>query len=108
MWGEHCWSPSYFAASCGGAEELQGIRQRVRLRKHQRVTLHSCAFAQFGDFIVYKTHRADVPVVYVDPAYTSQQCCECGLNPSPRPSPTGVTPDPLSSGSALEPEPPRS
>jgi IS605 OrfB family transposase len=59
-------------------EELKGIRQRVRLRKPQRVTLHSWAFAQPGDFIVYKARRAGVPVVYVDPAYTSQQCCECG------------------------------
>ncbi|MBE1605453.1 RNA-guided endonuclease InsQ/TnpB family protein [Actinopolymorpha pittospori] len=59
-------------------EELKGIRQRVRLRKPQRVALHSWAFAQLGDFIVYKARRAGVPVVFVDPAYTSQQCSECG------------------------------
>ncbi|MET7517446.1 transposase [Streptomyces sp. NPDC005480] len=59
-------------------EELTGIRQRVRLRKPQRVTLHSWAFSQLGDFIVYKARRAGVPLVYVDPAYTSQMCCECG------------------------------
>jgi putative transposase len=59
-------------------EELKGIRQRARLRKPQRVALHSWAFAQLGDFIVYKARRAGVPVVYVDPAYTSQMCCECG------------------------------
>ncbi|MFE5991313.1 RNA-guided endonuclease InsQ/TnpB family protein [Streptomyces sp. NPDC056453] len=58
-------------------EELKGIRQRVRLRKPQRVTLHSWAFAQLGDFIVYKAKRAGVPLVFVDPAYTSQTCCEC-------------------------------
>ncbi|MFD4715352.1 RNA-guided endonuclease InsQ/TnpB family protein [Streptomyces sp. NPDC058430] len=59
-------------------EELKGIRQRVRLRKPQRVTLHSWAFAQLGDFIVYKAKRAGVPLVYVDPAYTSQTCSQCG------------------------------
>jgi IS605 OrfB family transposase len=59
-------------------EELKGIRQRVRLRKPQRVTLHSWAFAQLADFIVYKSKRAGVPVVFVDPAYTSQTCAECG------------------------------
>ena len=59
-------------------EDLGGIRQRVRLRKPQRVTLHSWAFAQLGEFIAYKAHRAGVPVVHVDPAYTSQTCCECG------------------------------
>lgn len=58
-------------------EELKGIRDRVRLRKPQRVSLHSWAFAQLGDFIVYKARRAGVPFVYVDPAYTSQTCCDC-------------------------------
>ncbi|GLY74722.1 hypothetical protein Airi01_029890 [Actinoallomurus iriomotensis] len=59
-------------------EDLKGIRQRVRLREPQRVALHSWAFAQLADFITYKAKRAGVPVVFVDPAYTSQQCCECG------------------------------
>ncbi|MET7782952.1 transposase [Streptomyces sp. NPDC005388] len=59
-------------------EELKGIRQRVRLRKPQRVALHSWAFAQLADFIVYKAKRAGVPLVFVDPAYTSQTCAECG------------------------------
>lgn len=58
-------------------EELTGIRQRVRLRKPQRAALHSWAFAQLGDFITYKALRAGVPVVFVDPAYTSQQCADC-------------------------------
>ncbi|WP_405654224.1 RNA-guided endonuclease InsQ/TnpB family protein [Streptomyces sp. NBC_00019] len=59
-------------------EELKGIRSRVRLRKPQRVALHSWAFAQLADFIVYKAKRAGVPLVFVDPAYTSQTCAECG------------------------------
>ncbi|WP_432179116.1 RNA-guided endonuclease InsQ/TnpB family protein [Streptomyces sp. NBC_00063] len=59
-------------------EQLKGIRRRVRLRKPQRVQLHSWAFAQLGDFIVYKAKRAGVPLVYVDPAYTSQTCSQCG------------------------------
>ncbi|MCM2416175.1 transposase [Streptomyces sp. RKAG290] len=59
-------------------EELKGIRNRVRLRKPQRVALHSWAFAQLGDFIVYKAKWAGVPLVFVDPAYTSQTCAECG------------------------------
>ncbi len=59
-------------------EDLGGIRGRVRLRKPQRVTLHSWAFAQLGQFIAYKAARAGVPLVYVDPAYTSQTCSSCG------------------------------
>ena len=55
-------------------EDLTGIRARVRLRKPQRVTLHSWAFAQLGQYTAYKAALAGVPVVYVDPAYTSQTC----------------------------------
>jgi IS605 OrfB family transposase len=59
-------------------EELTGIRERVRLRKPQRATHSSWAFAQLGAFIAYKARKAGVPVVYVDPAYTSRTCTECG------------------------------
>ncbi|MFE9171454.1 RNA-guided endonuclease InsQ/TnpB family protein [Streptomyces kebangsaanensis] len=59
-------------------EDLTGIRERVRLRKPQRATLHSWAFHQLGRFIAYKARRAGVPVVYVDPAYTSRTCAQCG------------------------------
>jgi putative transposase len=59
-------------------EDLTGIRDRVRLRRPQRVTLHSWAFAQLGAFITYKAARAGVAVVPVDPAYTSQECSSCG------------------------------
>ncbi|WP_221760858.1 RNA-guided endonuclease TnpB family protein [Kibdelosporangium aridum] len=59
-------------------ENLNGIRERVRLRKPQRVTLHSWAFAQLGQYLSYKARRAGVVLVQVDPAYTSQQCHRCG------------------------------
>ncbi|WP_285709347.1 transposase, partial [Microtetraspora sp. NBRC 16547] len=50
-------------------EDLGGIRDRVRLRKPQRVTLHSWSFHQLGSFIVYKAARHGVAVIHVDPAY---------------------------------------
>jgi IS605 OrfB family transposase len=59
-------------------EDLQGIRDRVRLRKPQRVTLHAWSFHQLGNFIAYKARRAGIAVVHVDPAYTSQECSACG------------------------------
>ncbi|WP_329321474.1 RNA-guided endonuclease InsQ/TnpB family protein [Streptomyces sp. NBC_01262] len=59
-------------------EDLTGIRSRVRLRKDQRTPLHAWSFLQLGRYIEYKAKRAGVPVVYVDPAYTSQQCSQCG------------------------------
>ncbi|MFI7414656.1 RNA-guided endonuclease InsQ/TnpB family protein [Streptomyces sp. NPDC049627] len=58
-------------------EDLTGIRERVRLRKPQRATHSSWAFAQLGQFIAYKARRAGVPVIYVDPAYTSRTCAQC-------------------------------
>jgi IS605 OrfB family transposase len=59
-------------------ENLTGIRDRVRLRKPQRVTLHSWSFHQLGAFLTYKARRAGVPLVQVDPRYTSQTCSRCG------------------------------
>ncbi|MGW3660695.1 RNA-guided endonuclease TnpB family protein, partial [Streptomyces sp. NPDC005151] len=41
-------------------EDLSGIRERARLRKPQRVTLHSWSFHQFGTFVAYKARRAGV------------------------------------------------
>ena len=59
-------------------EQLDGIRERARFRKPQRAALHSWSFHQLGAFIDYKAIRAGVPVVAVDPAYTSQRCSGCG------------------------------
>ncbi|MFD0855841.1 RNA-guided endonuclease InsQ/TnpB family protein, partial [Actinomadura adrarensis] len=55
-------------------EQLGGIRDRVRLRRHQRATLSSWPFHQLGTFLEYKARRAGVPFQQVDPAYTSQTC----------------------------------
>ncbi|GAB2505075.1 IS605 OrfB family transposase [Nocardiopsis aegyptia] len=58
-------------------EDLTGIRRRVRQRKPQRAALHSWSFRRLGDFIAYKAKRAGVPVVFVNPAYSSRECAEC-------------------------------
>ena len=55
-------------------ERLTGIRERVRLRKPQRATLHSWAFAQLGVFVAYKAQAGGVAFVVVDAAHTSQTC----------------------------------
>jgi len=59
-------------------EDLTGIRARVRPRKPRRATHSSWAFAQLGAFLTYKAEQAGVPLVHVDPAYTSQRCTVCG------------------------------
>ncbi|MFD9331029.1 RNA-guided endonuclease InsQ/TnpB family protein [Streptomyces sp. NPDC060065] len=59
-------------------EQLDGIRERVRLRRDQRGTLSSWPFRQLGQHLAYKARRAGVPFLEVDPAYTSQRCPRCG------------------------------
>ena len=58
-------------------EDLTGICERVRFRKPGRAAVHSWAFFQLGAFLAYKARRAGVPLVRVDPAYTSQECSRC-------------------------------
>jgi putative transposase len=59
-------------------EDLKGIRARITVRKSQRLLLHSWSFGNLRSKIEYKAERYGVPVVAVDPRYTSQQCSECG------------------------------
>ncbi|WP_063810079.1 RNA-guided endonuclease TnpB family protein [Kibdelosporangium phytohabitans] len=59
-------------------ENLGGIRERVRLRKPQRATMHSWAFARLGQYLACNARRAGTAFVRVDPAYTSQECHSCG------------------------------
>lgn len=59
-------------------EDLSNIRQRVTVRRRKRAELHSWSFADLGAKIDYKAQRAGVPVQYVDPRHTSQQCSVCG------------------------------
>lgn len=59
-------------------EELTHIRRRVKARRPQRSRLHSWSFAQLRAFIEYKSRLAGLPVVKVDPRYTSKGCRVCG------------------------------
>lgn len=59
-------------------EDLRGIRRRTRSKKFGRL-LNSWSFFQLQEFIEYKAKLRGVPVAYIDPRYTSQQCGKCGL-----------------------------
>jgi putative transposase len=60
-------------------EDLKGIRARVTARGGDaKNRLGGWAFAQLGAFLVYKAQLAGVLVEFVDPAYSSQTCQECG------------------------------
>jgi putative transposase len=60
-------------------EDIQGIRDRITVRKAQRRSQHSWAFHQLRSFIQYKARLAGVSVVLVDPRNTSRTCPQCGL-----------------------------
>jgi putative transposase len=59
-------------------EDLSGIRDRTRLRRSQRDCISKWAFAELRGFIQYKAAIEGIPVIAVDPAYTSQACNACG------------------------------
>jgi IS605 OrfB family transposase len=59
-------------------EDLDGIRDRVTVRKAQRSALHSWSFFELRQFLAYKSRLAGVALVAVDPRNTSRTCPECG------------------------------
>lgn len=59
-------------------EMLKGITQRVRVTRKQRARLHNWSFGQLASFVLYKAELAGMPVIFVDPKYTSQSCSVCG------------------------------
>jgi IS605 OrfB family transposase len=60
-------------------EDLKGIRARITARGTEaRARLSSWSFGQLCAFLTYKAQLAGVPVMTVDPAYTSQTCAQCG------------------------------
>jgi len=59
-------------------EDLTGIRDRVKRRKKDRADFHSWAFRKLSTMIEYKCLERGIPVIRVDPAYTSQRCPRCG------------------------------
>jgi putative transposase len=79
----HCISKALVSTAKGTGrgivlEDLKHIRSRVNGSKRQRRVLHSWAFSQLRAFIGYKAALAGVPVIYVNPVYTSQTCSRCG------------------------------
>jgi len=63
-------------------EDLTGIREGVNQKagKNQRRRVNGWAFYQLKEFLTYKAIAAGIPLVLVDPAYTSQTCHVCGEN----------------------------
>ena len=65
-------------ASAIALEDLDGIAKRTTARKPDRSRLKGWAFFQLRQFVTYKALAAGIPLILVDPAYTSQRCSRCG------------------------------
>lgn len=59
-------------------EDLTNIRNTAKVRKSQRNTLHQWVFKRLQQAIEYKANWEGIPVVYIDPRYSSQICSKCG------------------------------
>ncbi len=58
-------------------EDLSGIRE-AKVRRKQRAKHANWSFFDLKTKIQYKAQRAGIPVILVDPKYTSQLCPQCG------------------------------
>lgn len=69
-------------------ENLQGIRKTSKGGKNKKInrngesfksSINTWEFYQLQSMIEYKSKICGIPVVYIDPHYTSQKCSRCGL-----------------------------
>ena len=59
-------------------EKLEGIRKNRKHSKSFNYSLNSWSFYQLQMFIEYKAEMNGIPLTYIEPKYTSQECSRCG------------------------------
>lgn len=59
-------------------EQLAGIRKSTRKSRKNNHSLHNWSFYRLANYISYKAAMVGISVEFVDPAYTSQTCPNCG------------------------------
>ena len=76
---KHLVQKALSAAKALSLEDLTGIRERANgYSRELRWQLGNWAFYDLAAKICYKAAEVGLPVVFVDPAYTSQTCSSCG------------------------------
>ena len=58
-------------------EDLKYILEQTKVRKKQRYVHQTWAFRKLQDMVQYKAVWSNIPVVYIQPQYTSQVCPKC-------------------------------
>ena len=59
-------------------EQLANIRKTAKTSRKNTYNLHSWSFYRLAQYIEYKAKICGISVEYVNPAYTSQACPNCG------------------------------
>lgn len=59
-------------------EKLANIRKQTRKSRKNNHSLSNWSFYRLASFIEYKANLVGIKVEYVNPAYTSQRCPNCG------------------------------
>src|SRR5262249_33054318 len=59
-------------------EDLTRIRERIKAGTRVRARLHRWAFRQLQEFVAYKAAEFGIVTVFVNPAYSSKTCYQCG------------------------------
>ena len=67
-----------FENPCMILEDLKDMRDSINYGARMNRRLHTLPFGKLQKYITYKAGFDGVPVVKADPAYTSQECLNCG------------------------------
>ena len=59
-------------------EQPDGIRNNKKYTRKFNYSLHRWPFYQLQNFMEYKAKLCRIPLIYVEPRCTSQECSRCG------------------------------
>lgn len=69
-----------FENPCIVLEDLKDMRDSIEFGSQMNRRLHSLPFGKIQAYITYKANLESMPVVKVNPEYTSQECLNCGYS----------------------------